>query len=163
VYSLPQPSTKDQPSSCRRRKQQRQGLHCSHWTQTRRCSLSEKPEARRERLPAQHFRRRSWTRRSGTWKSFISRCKGKRRRWPGWPTFRRRSTNLLKKCVILPKMTMTEGLNTGSFVRRAHSTKMNGMMTFIMVVLPLMMLLLWQQNCRLSHGHNPTATSVAHV
>jgi hypothetical protein len=29
-------------------------------------SLSEKPEARRERLLAQHFRRRSWIRRSGT-------------------------------------------------------------------------------------------------
>jgi hypothetical protein len=120
-------------------------------------SLSEKPEARRERLPAQDFRRRSWTRRSGTWKSFISRCKGKRRRWPGWPTFRRRSTKLLKKCVILPKMTMTEGLSTGSFGRRAHSTKMNGMMTFITVALPLIMLLLCQHNYRLSHGHNPTS------
>jgi hypothetical protein len=82
-------------------------------------------EARRERLPAQHFRRRSWTRKSGTWKSFINRYKGKRRRWPGWPTFRRRSTKPLKKCAILPKMTMTEGLNIGSFVRRAHSTKKN--------------------------------------
>jgi hypothetical protein len=47
--------------------------------------------------------------------------------------------------------------HTGSFIRRAHSTKMNGMMTFITMVLPLMMLLLWRQNCRLSHGHNPTS------
>jgi hypothetical protein len=69
----------------------------------------------------------------------------------------------LKKCVILHKMTRTEGLNTGSFVRRAHSTKMNGTMTFIMVTLLLMMLLLWQQNCRLSHGHNPTGHPVVHV
>jgi hypothetical protein len=28
-------------------------------------SLSERLEAKRERLPVQHFRRRSWTRRSG--------------------------------------------------------------------------------------------------
>jgi hypothetical protein len=35
-------------------------------------------EARKERLPAQHSRRRSWTKRSGTWKSFISRYKEKK-------------------------------------------------------------------------------------
>ncbi len=29
-------------------------------------SLSERPEAKRERPPVQHFRRRSWTRRSET-------------------------------------------------------------------------------------------------
>jgi hypothetical protein len=29
----------------------------------------------------------------------------------------------LRKCAILPKMTMTKGLNTGSFVRRAHLTR----------------------------------------
>jgi hypothetical protein len=57
----------------------------------------------------------------------------------------------------LLKMTRTEGLSTGSFVRRAHSTKMNGTMTSIMVTLLLMMLLLWQQNCRLFHGHNLTS------
>jgi hypothetical protein len=33
----------------------------------------------------------------------------------------------------LTQMTRTEGLSTGSFVRKAHSTKMNGTMTFIMV------------------------------
>jgi hypothetical protein len=64
---------------------------------------------------------------------------------------------LLRKCVILLKMIMTEGPNTGSFVKRAHSTKMNGTMILIMVDLLLMMLLPWQQNCRLSHGHNPTS------
>jgi hypothetical protein len=66
----------------------------------------------------------------------------KRRRWSDWPTFRRRLTKPLKKCVILLKMTRTEGLSTGSFIGRAHSTKMNGTMTFIMVILLLMMLLL---------------------
>jgi hypothetical protein len=99
-------------------------------------------EARKEKLPAHYFRRRSWTRRSGTWKSFISRCKGKRRRWPDWTTFRRRSTQPLKKCAILPKMTMTKGLSTRIFVRRAHLTRMNDMTTSIMVALPLIMLLL---------------------
>jgi hypothetical protein len=39
---------------------------------------------------------------------------------------------------------MTEGPNTRSFVKRAHSTKMNGTMILIMVPLLLMMLLLWQ-------------------
>jgi hypothetical protein len=55
----------------------------------------------------------------------------------------------------LLKMIMTEGPNTGSFVKRAHSTKMNGTVILIMVPLLLMMLLPWQQNCRLSHDHNP--------
>jgi hypothetical protein len=62
----------------------------------------------------------------------------------------------LKKCAISLKMTRTEGLSTRSFVKRAHSTKLNGTMTFIMVALLLMMLLPWQQNCRPFHGHNPT-------
>jgi hypothetical protein len=122
-----------------------------------RLSPSERPEAKRERPPVQHFRRRSWTRRSGTWKSSTSRGKGKRRRWLSWPIFKERSMKLLRKCVILLKMIMTEGPNIGSFVKRACSTKMNGTMILIMVPLLLMMLLPWQQNCRLSHGHNPTS------
>jgi hypothetical protein len=120
-------------------------------------SLSERLEARRERPPVQHSRRRSWTKRSGTWKSSINKCKGKRRRWLGWPIFKGRTTKLLNKCVVLFKMNKTEGPNTGSFVRKAYSTKMDGMMILIMIPLLLMMLLPWQQNCRLSHGHNPTS------
>jgi hypothetical protein len=68
-----------------------------------------------------------------------------------------------EKCVILLKMTRTEGLNTESFVKRAHSTKMSGTMTSTMLTLPLMMLLLWRKNYRLSHGHNTIATPVARV
>jgi hypothetical protein len=50
------------PSSCRRRKLQRQGLlQYSHWTQTRKLFLSEKLEARRGRPPVQHSRRRNRT------------------------------------------------------------------------------------------------------
>jgi hypothetical protein len=64
---------------------------------------------------------------------------------------------LLRKCVILLKMTKSEGPNTGSFVKRAYSTKMNDMMILIMIPLLLMMHLPWQQNCRLSHGHNLTS------
>jgi hypothetical protein len=37
---------------------------------------------------------------------------------------------LLRKCVSLLKMTKTEGPNTGSFVKRAYSMKMDGMMIF---------------------------------
>ena len=53
---------------------------------------------------------------------------------------------LLRKSVILLKMTKIEGLNTGSFVKKAYSTKMDGMMILIMIPLLLMMLLPWQQN-----------------
>jgi hypothetical protein len=66
----------------------------------------------------------------------------KKERCSTWLTFRRRLTKPLRRCVILLKMTGTNGLSTGSFVRRAHSTKTNGTMTFIMVTLLLMMLLL---------------------
>ena len=45
---------------------------------------------------------------------------------------------------LLLKMTKTEGPNTGSFVKRAYSTKMDGMMILIMIPLLLMMLLPWQ-------------------
>jgi hypothetical protein len=47
-----------------------------------------------------------------------------------------------RRCVISLKMTKTEGLNTGSFVKKAQSMKMNGTMNFIMVTLLSMMLLL---------------------
>jgi hypothetical protein len=39
-------------------------------------------------------------------------------------------------------MTKAEGPNTGSFVKKAQLMMMNGIMTFIMVTLLLMMLLL---------------------
>jgi hypothetical protein len=74
-----------------------------------------------------------------------------------WPISRRRLTKQLRRCVITLKMTKTEGLNTGSFVKKAQSTKMNGTTILIMVTLLSMMLLLWQQNCRLPHGHHPTS------
>jgi hypothetical protein len=86
----------------------------------------------------------------------------KRRRWPCWSTFRRRSTKPLKKCAILPKMTMTKGLSTGSFVRRVHLTRMNGTTTSIMVALPLM----FSSGSRIAGYPLATilqATSVAHV
>jgi hypothetical protein len=120
-------------------------------------SLSERLEARREKPPVQHSRKRSWTKRLGIWKSSINKCKGRRRRWLSSPIFRGRSTKLLKKCVILLKMNKTEGPSIGSFVKKAYSTKMDGMMILIMIPLLLMMLLPWQQNCRLSHGHNLTS------
>jgi hypothetical protein len=81
----------------------------------------------------------------------------KRRRWLSWPIFKGRSMKLLRKCVILLKMIKIEGPNIGSFVKRAYSTKMDGMMILILIPLLFMMLLPWQQNCRLSHSHNPTS------
>jgi hypothetical protein len=59
-------------------------------------------------------------------------------------------------CHLL-KTNKTEGPSTGSFVRKAYSTKMDGMMILIMIPLPLMMLLPWQQNCRLLHGPHCTS------
>jgi hypothetical protein len=106
-------------------------------------SLQEARNPKKGRPPAQLFRRSKLIRKSGIYRPSISKCKVKRRRWIGWPIFRIRLTKPPKKCVILLKMTRTEGPSTGSFVRRAHLTKMNGAMTFIMVTLLLMMLLLW--------------------
>jgi hypothetical protein len=90
-------------------------------------------ETRRERPLVQHSRRRSWTRKSGTWKSSTNKCKGKRRRWLDWPIFKGRSMKLLRKCVILLNMIKTEGPNTRSFVKRAYSMKMDGTMILIMI------------------------------
>jgi hypothetical protein len=47
-----------------------------------------------------------------------------------------------EECATSPKMTKYEGLNRESFVKKVQSTMMDGMMTFIMVTLLLMMLLL---------------------
>jgi hypothetical protein len=126
-------------------------------------SLSERPEARKERPLVQHSRRKSWTKRSGTWKSSINKYKGRRRRWLGWPIFKGRSTKLLRKYVILLKMNRTEDPNTGSFVKKAYSTKMDGMMILIMIPLLLMMLLPWHQNCRLLHAPIIQATPASYV
>jgi hypothetical protein len=41
----------------------------------------ERPEARRGRPLVQHSKRRSWTKKSETWRCFINKYKGRRRRW----------------------------------------------------------------------------------
>jgi hypothetical protein len=58
----------------------------------------------------------------------------------------------LKKYIILLKINKNEGPNTGSFIKKACSMMMDGMMILIMVPLLLTMLLPLQQNSRLSHG-----------
>jgi hypothetical protein len=63
-------------------------------------SLFERPEARKGRPLVQHSRRRSWTKRSGIWRSFISKYKERRSRWRDWLTFKGRLTKLLKKCAM---------------------------------------------------------------
>jgi hypothetical protein len=50
----------------------------------------------------------------------------------------------LKKYAILLKTNKIEGLSTGSFIKKAYSMRMDGMMILIMIPLPLMMLLPWQ-------------------
>ena len=65
--------------------------------------------------------------------------------------------NFWDATAILLKMNKTEGPNTGSFVKKAYSTKMDGMMILIMIPLLLMMLLPWQQNCRLPYGPHHTS------
>jgi hypothetical protein len=62
-----------------------------------------------------------------------------------------------RKCVISLRMIKTEGPNTGSFVKRAQSMIMNGTTIFTMVTLLSIMLLLWQQSCRLPCGHHLTS------
>ena len=58
------------------------------------------------------------------------------------PIFRRRLMRPLKKCVISPKMTKTDDLNTESFVKTTPTMMTNGMMISIMAILLLLMLLL---------------------
>jgi hypothetical protein len=86
--------------------------------------------------------RRSWTKKSGTLKPFINRSRRRKKRCFVSPIFRGRLMRLLRKCVISPKMTKIEGLNTESFVKTIRTMMMNGIMISIMVILLLMMLLL---------------------
>jgi hypothetical protein len=132
-------------------------LHYSRWTQTKKLFLFERLETRRGKPLVQHSRRRSWTKRSGTWRSSISKYKERRRRWRDWLISKERSTKPLKKYVILFKMNKIEGPNTRSFIKKASSTRMDGMMSLITMPLLLMMLLPWQQNCRLPHGPHHTS------
>ena len=70
------------PSSCRRKKLQRQGLPlCSRWTPIRTSFLLGRPEARRGRPPVQRLRRTTWIKKSKTWRCSISRSNGRRKRW----------------------------------------------------------------------------------
>jgi hypothetical protein len=103
-----------------------------------------KQGARRGRLLAQHLRRRSWIKKSGTSKLSISRFKRRRKKCFVSPIFKGKLMRPLRKCVISPRMTKTEGPNTKSFVKTIHTTMMNGMMIVIMAILLLTMLLLWQ-------------------
>jgi hypothetical protein len=64
---------------------------------------------------------------------------------------------LLKKYVISIKMTRTEDLHKQSFVKTIPTMMMIGMTISIMEILLLMMLLLYQQNCRLPYGPHHTS------
>jgi hypothetical protein len=60
-------------------------------------------------------------------------------------------------------MTKTEGPNTGSFVKRAQSMKMNGTTIFTMETLLSMILLLWQHSSGYPVATILQATSAPHV
>jgi hypothetical protein len=122
-----------------------------------------KLRARRGRLPAQHLRRRNWTKRSGTLKLSINRFKRRKRKCFGSPISRERLMRPPTKCAISPRRTKTEGPITESFNKRIHTMMMNGMEIFIMVILLLLMLLLWQQSYRLPHAPIIQATSASYV
>jgi hypothetical protein len=64
---------------------------------------------------------------------------------------------LLRKCVISLKMTRTKGLHRESFIKTIATVMMIGMKISIIEILLLMMLLLYQQNCRLQHGPHHTS------
>jgi hypothetical protein len=100
--------------------------------------------ARRGRLPAQHLRRRNWTKKSGTSKLSINKFKRSERKCFGSLISRGRLMRPPKKCITSPRMTKTEGPSTGSFIKRIHTMMMNGMVIFTMAILLSMMLLLWQ-------------------
>jgi hypothetical protein len=113
--------------------------------------------ARRGRLPAQHLRRMNWTKRSGTMKLSINRFKRRERKCFGSLISRERLMRPPKKCAISPRRTKIEGPITGSFAKRIHTMMMNDIVIFIMAILLSMMLLLWQQGCRLPHGPHHTS------
>jgi hypothetical protein len=113
--------------------------------------------AKRGRLPAQHLRRRNWTKKSGIWKLSTNRSKRRERKCFDSPTSRGRLMRPPKKCVTSPRMTRTEGPSIGSFIKKIQTMMMNGTLTFIMAILLLTMLLPWQQNCRLPHGPHHTS------
>jgi hypothetical protein len=131
------------------------GCYSSCWMLIRR--RYTKLGVRRGRLPAQHLRRRNWTKRSGTLKLFINRFRRRERKCFGSPISRERLMRPPKKCAISPRRTKIEGPITGSLVKRIHTMMMNGMVIFIMAILLSMMLLLWQQSCRLPHGPHHTS------
>jgi hypothetical protein len=126
-----------------------------HEGQPRVCGQTQNTD-RRGRLPTQHLRRRNWTKRSGTLKLSINKFKRRERKCFGSPISRERLMKPSKKCAISPRRTKTEGPFTGSFVMRIHIMMMNGMAIFIMAIFLSMMLLLWQQSCRLPHGPHHT-------
>jgi hypothetical protein len=111
-----------------------------------------KQGARRGRLQAQHLRRRSWTKKLGTSKPSINRFRSRKRRCFVSPIFRGRLMRPLRKCVVSPRMTKTEGLKTESFVKTIHTTTI-----FILAIFLLKILLLWQQSCRLPHDPHHTS------
>jgi hypothetical protein len=90
--------------------------------------------ARRGRLPAQHLKRRNWTKKSGIWKLYINRSRRRERKCFGSLTSRGRLMKPPKKCVTSPRMTKTEGPSTGNSVKKIHTMMMNGTVTFIMAI-----------------------------
>ena len=64
---------------------------------------------------------------------------------------------LRKRSVISFKAIKPEGLHAESFIRKISAMKTTGMKISIMETLLLMMLLLFQQNCRLHLGHRLTS------
>jgi hypothetical protein len=108
------------------------------------CGRTQNTDTRSQKRKAtsQHFRRKSWTKKLGTSKPSINKFRRRKKRCFVSPIFRGRLMRPLRKCVISPRMTKTEGLNKESFVKTIHTTMMNGMMIFIMAILLLMMLLL---------------------
>jgi hypothetical protein len=58
---------------------------------------------------------------------------------------------------VLFKMTRTEGIRAESSIRKASTMRTTGMEISIMEILLSMMLVLYQQNCRLHHGLSLTS------
>jgi glycine betaine/choline ABC-type transport system substrate-binding protein len=99
-------------------------------------------EARKGRLPAQHFRWRSWTRKSGTWKSFISKCKGKKENMAQLADLQKKIDEAAEEMRHLTQDDHDRRTQHMELRQESSFNKKNGMMTFIIVTLPLMMLLL---------------------
>jgi hypothetical protein len=145
------------PSSCRRRKFQRQGLpHYSHWTQIRRLSLRE-ARSQKRKATSPTLQEEELDQEIRNMEIIHQQVQRKKEKMARLADLQRQIDEATEEVRHLAQDEQDRRPQHRSFIKKASSTRMDGMMISIMIPLPLMMLLPWQQNCRLSHGLHHTS------